>query len=191
VQGVEWTVLGSGLIGHFKYNHIKQLQDTSNENRLRAVVEYWLGGGRYVGEEPSWRRLIWTLDEEGQTQVADKIRHFAEPVLGKSCVSISVSTFLYSVSLLPWHDTHSKRAPYQHMPTTHTPCILIIVRIYSSSRHHWEKHFVPYCEVSLTQRLLGIFLVGVVLCNWAVELNVATFPQLSLAVHWQERLSRG
>ena len=101
MQGVEWTILGEWFIpgGSFsdKYYEIELLQDTSNENRLRAVVECWLGGGEAVGEEPSWRSLIWTLDAGGQTRVADKIRHFAEPVLGKSCDSISVSTFLYSV----------------------------------------------------------------------------------------------
>ena len=95
--GVEWTVLGERLIGFDKYRQIEQLHDTGNENRLRAVVECWLGGGHTGGEEPSWKRLIWTLDHKGQTRVADKIRHFAEPVLGKSCDSISVSTFLYSV----------------------------------------------------------------------------------------------
>ena len=47
-----------------------------------------------------------------------------------------------------------------------------------------NKHFVPYSEVSLTPGLLGIFLVGMVLCNRAVELNVATFSELSLAVRW-------
>ena len=54
-----------------------------------------------------------------------------------------------------------------------------------------NKHFVPYSEVSLTQGLLGIFLLGIVLCNRAVELNVATFSEVSLAVRQQERLSRG
>ena len=98
MQGVEWTVLALQFIGFDKYDEIQQLHDTSNENRLRAVVEHWLGDCWHdVGEEPSWRRLIWTLDDAGQTRVADKIRHFAEPVLGKSCDSISVSTFLYSV----------------------------------------------------------------------------------------------
>jgi len=53
-----------------------------------------------------------------------------------------------------------------------------------------NKHFVPYSEVSLTQGLLGIFLVDMVLCNRAVEINVAMFSELSLAVRWQERLSR-
>ena len=98
VQGVEWADLGVQLIPSDKYEEIEELHDTSNENRLRAGVECWLGGGGDdVSEEPSWRRLIWTLDEEGQTRVADKIRHFAEPVLGMSYDSISVSTFLYSV----------------------------------------------------------------------------------------------
>jgi len=101
VQGVEWTVLGGWLTPSYKYEEIKQLQNTSNANRLQAVVECWLAGsGKVVGEEPSWRRLIWTLDDKGQTRVADKIRHFAELVLGKSCDSISASTFLNCVCLL-------------------------------------------------------------------------------------------
>ena len=87
MQGLEWTVIGGWLIRGAKYDDIEQLQDTDNEYRLQAVVECWLGGGQVLGWEPSWRRLIWTLDDEGQTQVADNIRHFAEPVLGKSCDS--------------------------------------------------------------------------------------------------------
>jgi len=146
MQEVEWTVLGGWLIPHGKYDEIEQLHDT-NENRLKAVVEHLLGSWHVKGWEPSWRRLIWTLDEEGQTQVADKIRHFAEPVLGKSCDFISVSTFLYSVCLLISDDTRAKRAPYQHMHDhTHSPCIEIIIRIYSgtlSSRNHWEQTFCP------------------------------------------------
>ena len=37
----------------------------------------------------------------------------------------------------------------------------------------------------------GIFLVGVVLHNRAVEHNVAAFSELSLAICWLGRLSRG
>ena len=91
MQGVEWTLLGYNhipsrqLIPSDKYYEIEQLQETSNENCLRAVVECWLGGsGKAIGQEPSWRWLIRTLDDKGQTRVADKIRHFAEPVLGRS-----------------------------------------------------------------------------------------------------------
>jgi len=45
-------------------------------------------------------------------------------------------------------------------------------------------------KVSLTQ-WPGIFLVGVVLCNWAAEHNMSVFSKLFLVVCWQGRLSRG
>ena len=46
--------------------------------------------------------------------------------------------------------------------------------------------FVP---LSLTQGegASGIFLVGVVLCNWAVEHNVATFSESSLSAMLVEK----
>lgn len=80
VQGVEWTVLGYHFLTIGKYQEMEQLQDTSNENRLREVVKYWFDSS----QKPSWRRLIWILDDSDQTRVADKIRHFAEPIVGKS-----------------------------------------------------------------------------------------------------------
>ena len=49
MQGVKWTVLGRRLIPDDKYAGISQLPDTSNDNRLRAVVECWLDGGDDVG----------------------------------------------------------------------------------------------------------------------------------------------
>ena len=92
MQGVEWTFLALRLIPDSKYREIKQLPDTSNENRLRLVVECWLGGGEVAGQAPSWRRLILALDD---ASVPNNIRHYAEPVQGKSCDSISVSTFFF------------------------------------------------------------------------------------------------
>ena len=53
------------------------------------------------------------------------------------------------------------------------------------------QHFVRESEVSLTQGLPVLFLVGVVLHNLAVEHNVVAFSELSLAVSRQGRLSRG
>ena len=53
------------------------------------------------------------------------------------------------------------------------------------SRHYWPgtNILVLYSEVSLTQYITsGIFPAGVVLRNQAVEHNVATFSELSLAV---------
>ena len=106
VQEVEWTVLRR-LIPRDKYREIRQLQNTSNENRLRAVVECWLSGGEAAGQQPSWRRLIWTLDGKDHTRNADMIRHFAEPIVGNiSHVTPTVSTVSTSVcTLQDFHTT--------------------------------------------------------------------------------------
>ena len=53
---------------------------------------------------------------------------------------------------------------------------------------------VKYSEVAscpYNSGASGIFPVGVVLSNPAVEYNVAAFSELSFAVRWQGRLSRG
>ena len=104
VQGVAWRKLGERLIGgdydreshqvdHLKLDEIAQ-QHQSDDSRLHAVIECWLQGeGR--DKEPSWRALIRRLDEATETTAAaDPIRHFAEPLPGESCDSI---TFLHSV----------------------------------------------------------------------------------------------
>ena len=76
-----------------KLDEIAQ-QHQSDDSRLRAVIEYWLQG-EGKDKEPSWRRIIWALDYATKTRhLANTIRHFAEPLSGESCDSI---TFLYSV----------------------------------------------------------------------------------------------
>ena len=105
VQGVAWRKLGERLIpsgdynpesDQFDYPKLDEIaqQHQSDDSRLRAVIECWLQGeGR--DKEPSWRRIIWALDYATETRAAaDTIRHFAEPLPGESCDSI---TFLYSV----------------------------------------------------------------------------------------------
>ena len=108
VQGVHWRTLGERLLPveiiqrkwcYPKLNKIEN-QHQSDDDRLHAVVNSWvLGEGK--DREPSWRHLIWVLDHHNMAGVADNMRQFAEPVLGKSCDSISVSTFFYSVQVLP------------------------------------------------------------------------------------------
>ena len=49
--------------------------------------------------------------------------------------------------------------------------------------HYWEPTFCPLYR--------GVFLVGVVLHNRAVEHNMAVFSKLYFAVRWQGKLSRG
>ena len=107
MQGVAWKELGEQII-HGYYNtgsdlfdylklHEIERQHQSHDSRLRAVIECWLQGEGRDGE-PSWRRIIWALDGAQATKAADSIRHFAEPLPGKSCDSI---TFLYSLQVLP------------------------------------------------------------------------------------------
>ena len=48
---------------------------------LRDIIERFLKGGRHY--QPSWRRVIWALDGAGETLLADRIRHYAEPVHGR------------------------------------------------------------------------------------------------------------
>ena len=104
LQGVAWRKLGEKLF-RCVYNHESNQWDypkldeitqqhQSNDSCLRAVIECWLQG-EGLDEEPSWRRIIWALDGATETSTAaDPIRHYAEPLPGESCDSI---TFLYSV----------------------------------------------------------------------------------------------
>ena len=105
VQGVAWRKLGEKLIPSGDYNHESRQfvypkldeiaqQHQSDDSRLRAVIECWLQGEE-LDKEPSWRRIIWALDDATETRpLANTIRHFAEPLPGESCDSL---TFLYSV----------------------------------------------------------------------------------------------
>ena len=101
VQGVAWRELGKRLIGgvrgsRFIYPKLDKIaqQHQSDDSRLHAVIECWVEG-EGLDEEPSWRRIIWALDGATETTAAaDNIRHFAEPLPGESCDSI---TFLYTL----------------------------------------------------------------------------------------------
>ena len=109
MQGVAWRKLGERLfnsktdfsdfsdlqatITYPKLDEIAQ-QHQSDDSRLHAVIECWLQGEE-LDKEPSWRRIISMLDGATETTApADPIRHFAEPLPGESCDSL---TFLYSV----------------------------------------------------------------------------------------------
>ena len=114
VQGVAWRKLGERLIPgdynrqshQFDYPKLDEIaqQHQSDDSCLHAVIEYWLQG-EGLDKEPSWRALIWRLD--GATEIsaaAGNIRHFAEPLPGESCDSI---TLLYSASCLTSDNVHT------------------------------------------------------------------------------------
>ena len=55
--------------------------DASILASIEDVVEQFLQGHGYY--QPSWRAVIFALDGAGETRVADRIRHYAEPVRGR------------------------------------------------------------------------------------------------------------
>ena len=64
------------------FNHKKFADGTSEEEKLRAAIEYWLQWDPYA----SWRKLIWRLDiseDEEMCRVADNIRSYAEDLAGQ------------------------------------------------------------------------------------------------------------
>ena len=63
-------------------------QYQSDDERLRALIEHWLQGEGE--EEPSWRALIYNLDLAKESRIAGTIRHFAEPVSGELCDTITL-----------------------------------------------------------------------------------------------------
>ena len=62
-----------------KQDEIQRLSSSVPQQR-KLLIQYWME------HEPraSWRGLIVALDVMGEKQVADKIRHLAEPVTGRA-----------------------------------------------------------------------------------------------------------
>ena len=93
MQGVTGRKLGEKLLhvqptlsgDQLTYPELDEIetQHQSDDSRLRAVIECWLqGDGR--DKKPSWRRIIWALDDISDTTAtaAENIRHLAEPLPG-------------------------------------------------------------------------------------------------------------
>ena len=59
--------------------------------RTRAIVECWLSGD----PTPSWRRLVWALEECWECQTADKVKPNVEPLTGEYCMMVKVSSGIY------------------------------------------------------------------------------------------------
>ena len=78
----DWREVGNWLLGYGS-TKLKAIEKkySSNEDRMRAVVQQWLQGR---GQPPSWRRLVLALDRAGDIQAADPIRRFTEPPQGES-----------------------------------------------------------------------------------------------------------
>ena len=75
---------GNGLedrlcVPHSKQREIKRLSSSVPQQR-KLLIQYWMEHD----PRASWRGLIVVLDAMGEKQVADKIRHLAEPVTGRA-----------------------------------------------------------------------------------------------------------
>ena len=87
-----WGELARVLMGWYGSEGRKKLdaierQHTSNNARLKAVVEAFLLGERHHG--PSWRKVIYALYEAGETNMAETIKTNAEPQQGEWVCTIS------------------------------------------------------------------------------------------------------
>jgi len=90
VQGVKnWRKVGEKFF-FWQYKDLSlicpildeiECQYATSEGRLRGMIQRWLN---YEGHEPSWRRLIYSLDHGEEITAADPIRGFAEPPPGES-----------------------------------------------------------------------------------------------------------
>ena len=119
VKGVaNWRRLGKELIGERRaplalqrhasipesqprgYTNLDRIRDTykSDEARLRAVVEIFLGEDRSVFKNHrSWRRVIWALYCANEFDKAQQIRSYAERL--KSMLECGVPT---STGIIPY-----------------------------------------------------------------------------------------
>ena len=79
-QWVAKEVLG---ISSSKCQLIQQ-QSSSPDESLKQSILFFIK--KYV--DASWRILILTLDDENYGALADDIRNFAEPLLGKGCMDV-------------------------------------------------------------------------------------------------------
>ena len=52
-------------------------------NSSKNTVEQFLKGRGHHYQQPSWRAVIFSLDGVGETHLADRIRHYAEPMQGR------------------------------------------------------------------------------------------------------------
>ena len=73
-----WRTLGQHIMLYPSKLDDIQHQHVSDEACLKAVIEGFLS----IKEQPSWRKVIWSLYKANEIQLAEHIRSFAEPVKG-------------------------------------------------------------------------------------------------------------
>ena len=93
VKGLTWRTLGEELVGEEVevewdeediYTNLDRIHDEheSDEARFRAVVEEFLTKIDTIKGRPSWKRVIWSLYCVHETDKAQQIGSYAEPLQG-------------------------------------------------------------------------------------------------------------
>ena len=70
----KWLFIRSGIIDYDARLETIEQQHSSDGNYLHGVVEEWFRTHR-----PSWRLIVFVLDRENETKLANLIRGYAEP----------------------------------------------------------------------------------------------------------------
>ena len=81
-EGVDCTQGGLGVwlsVPDHKLREIER-QHTTQANRTRATIAYWLS----VDPTPSWRRVVWGLEWSGKA--AERVKPYVEPLTGEYCM---------------------------------------------------------------------------------------------------------
>ena len=83
-----WEEYGLGFHLHIprsKREEIRQKFPDEMEQK-KQLISHWINTDPLA----SWRRLIWALDEIGETKMADSIRAYAEPLTGKEQMQLFI-----------------------------------------------------------------------------------------------------
>ena len=70
--------------------HLRGYYIPTDVTCLKNIVHQFIQGKDHY--QPSWRRVIYALDEANEIHVADQIRHYGEPVQGV-CTCVCVCKF--------------------------------------------------------------------------------------------------
>ena len=83
-EGVYTHIGGLGIwlcVPDHKLREIAQ-QHTTQANRTRATIAYWLS----LDPTPSWRRVVLALEGSNKHKAAERVKPYVEPLTGEYCM---------------------------------------------------------------------------------------------------------
>ena len=81
-QGVDCTREGGlGILLSVPHHEIER-QHTTQADRTRATIAYWLS----LDPTPSWRRVVWGLECSNEHKAAERVKPYVELLTGEYCM---------------------------------------------------------------------------------------------------------